>query len=134
MESTEGRTAAGFSVRFLSIVEHLSAVHRHTANPLFCPFQNNFFLSYNMKHVFPHRRVLSEDEGFYFCEASNGMEKVISQPAYLLPAGTVPSNVSSQIQKHLHNASSPSYSYGMDLKSGTSQDNSEERGFCNTSL
>ncbi|XP_057213012.1 hemicentin-1 isoform X1 [Triplophysa rosa] len=32
------------------------------------------------------QRVLSEDEGFYFCEASNKKENVISQPAYLLPA------------------------------------------------
>ncbi|XP_051519218.1 roundabout homolog 3-like [Myxocyprinus asiaticus] len=32
------------------------------------------------------QRVLSEDEGLYFCEASNEREKVISQPAYLLPA------------------------------------------------
>jgi len=31
---------------------------------------------------------LSEDEGLYFCEARNEKEKVKSQPAYLLPAGT----------------------------------------------
>ncbi|KAK7165114.1 hypothetical protein R3I94_003475 [Phoxinus phoxinus] len=32
------------------------------------------------------KRVLSEDEGLYFCEARNEKEKVKSQPAYLLPA------------------------------------------------
>ncbi|XP_016397468.1 roundabout homolog 2-like [Sinocyclocheilus rhinocerous] len=31
-------------------------------------------------------RVLSEDEGLYFCEARNERQKVISEPAYLLPA------------------------------------------------
>ncbi|KAI5613263.1 roundabout-like 1-like [Silurus asotus] len=33
-----------------------------------------------------HRRVLPEDEGFYYCEANNGKERLRSQPAYLLPA------------------------------------------------
>ncbi|XP_016383318.1 uncharacterized protein LOC107720193 [Sinocyclocheilus rhinocerous] len=32
------------------------------------------------------QRVLSEDEGLYFCEAHNERQKVISEPAYLLPA------------------------------------------------
>ncbi|KTG40672.1 hypothetical protein cypCar_00026975 [Cyprinus carpio] len=32
------------------------------------------------------QRVLSEDEGLYFCEARNERQKVISEPAYLLPA------------------------------------------------
>lgn len=35
-----------------------------------------------------HRRVLPEDEGFYYCEADNDNERLRSQPAYLLPAGT----------------------------------------------
>ncbi|XP_043096276.1 Down syndrome cell adhesion molecule-like protein 1 homolog [Puntigrus tetrazona] len=32
------------------------------------------------------QKVLSEDEGLYFCEAHNERQKVISEPAYLLPA------------------------------------------------
>ncbi|KAI2664360.1 Hemicentin-1 [Labeo rohita] len=32
------------------------------------------------------QRVLSEDEGLYFCEAHNEGQKVMSEPAYLLPA------------------------------------------------
>lgn len=35
-----------------------------------------------------YRRVLREDEGFYYCEADNNKERLRSQPAYLLPAGT----------------------------------------------
>lgn len=38
--------------------------------------------------VFP-RNVTKEDEGYYHCEASNQKESIKSQPAFLLPAGTV---------------------------------------------
>lgn len=41
-----------------------------------------------MQFHISHRRVLPEDEGFYYCEADNDKERLRSQPAYLLPAGT----------------------------------------------
>lgn len=33
------------------------------------------------------RNVLEKDEGFYHCEVENDKDLVISNPAYLLPAG-----------------------------------------------
>lgn len=49
-------------------------------------------LNRKIQFCISHRRVLPEDEGFYYCEADNDKERLRSQAAYLLPAGTIMSS------------------------------------------